>query len=217
MSKERRPKREQVTRVCAEANKREARERKTSPQLQSITTKGRRVAGRKRARDSESVGGRVCRTTPCAYAERNGRCSVCKHNIVQRFEKTLFSRMRRELGTALSNKECYRILGCDMPAFLRYISALWQVGMAWSTYAADGEGWVLDHIKPLNGEDVETRDVHKRRYHYTNVQPLWAKQNRAKGAATGDVARRAWCEITREGTMLRVFSDGKVQIALTSA
>jgi hypothetical protein len=50
--------------------------------------------------------------------------------------------------------------------------------MTWSNM---GE-WHIDHIKPLATAKTE-KDVYELN-HYTNLQPLWAKDNLSKGAKT---------------------------------
>jgi hypothetical protein len=52
--------------------------------------------------------------------------------------------------------------------------------MSWENYGK----WHIDHIKPIkyreNGELPSLEEVIKR-LHYTNLQPLWAEENIAKG------------------------------------
>lgn len=48
--------------------------------------------------------------------------------------------------------------------------------MTWENY---GE-WHLDHIKPLVSFDLTKRVQFLETCHYTNYQPLWAKDNLTK-------------------------------------
>jgi len=68
------------------------------------------------------------------------------------------------------------ILQCSLEFFLQYIQSKFTEGM---TLENHGE-WHLDHIVPLatakSAEDIV------RLNHYTNFQPLWAKDNLSKGA-----------------------------------
>lgn len=49
--------------------------------------------------------------------------------------------------------------------------------MSWDNY---GERHV-DHIKPCAKFDLSKPDEQRACFHYTNLQPLWAKDNIAKG------------------------------------
>lgn len=69
-------------------------------------------------------------------------------------------------------------LGCSIEDFKGYISNFFVGGMTWDNY---GE-WHLDHIKPLSKFDLTDRIQFKEACHYTNYQPLWAKDNLVKGA-----------------------------------
>ena len=49
--------------------------------------------------------------------------------------------------------------------------------MTWDNY---GE-WHIDHIKPISSFDLKDAKNQKLAMHYTNLQPLWAKDNISKG------------------------------------
>jgi hypothetical protein len=72
-----------------------------------------------------------------------------------------------------------RYVGCT-PGFLRnHLESLFKPGMTWNNY---GE-WHVDHIVPLSWFPFD-RDpsLHFVASHWTNLQPLWGRENVSKGA-----------------------------------
>lgn len=68
------------------------------------------------------------------------------------------------------------LLGCTIREFREYLRSKFKVGMSFNNY---GE-WQIDHIVPLvTANTIEEVD---RLCHYTNLQPLWAEENMAKGS-----------------------------------
>jgi len=58
------------------------------------------------------------------------------------------------------------------------LESKFQPDMNWDNWASDG--WHIDHIKPLASFDLTDREQLLIACHYTNLQPLWAKDNIAK-------------------------------------
>jgi hypothetical protein len=68
-------------------------------------------------------------------------------------------------------------LGCSIKELRQHIESQWQEGMNWDNWSHSG--WHIDHIIPLKGKGIKLRN--KRHLamvcHYSNLRPLWAKQN----------------------------------------
>jgi flagellar biosynthesis GTPase FlhF len=98
--------------------------------------------------------------------------------------------MRRRFYMALRNQvydgwnirsgEAVRLLGCTMAEFVSHVESLWLPGMSWDNWSRDG--WHIDHIMPMAAFDLTDEGQRKKACHYTNLRPLWAKDNLAKGS-----------------------------------
>lgn len=88
------------------------------------------------------------------------------------------SRMTDVLGPQREGRSTVDILGCDIQTFRLHIEAKWHPGMSWNNHTSDG--WHIDHIIPLAWNNPTVEQVLER-LHYTNCQPLWAAENKAKG------------------------------------
>lgn len=75
-----------------------------------------------------------------------------------------------------------RDLGCSVDFLKTYLESLFQSGMSWDNWTLNG--WHIDHISPLSSFNLSNRDELLKACHYTNLQPLWAKDNLAKSNST---------------------------------
>jgi hypothetical protein len=92
------------------------------------------------------------------------------------------ARLRNRVWSMLKNKKksatTEKMLGCSYEFFKTYIEQKFSKNMGWHNM---GE-WHIDHIKPLASFDLNDFEQQAIAFHYTNHQPLWAKDNIAKGA-----------------------------------
>jgi hypothetical protein len=75
------------------------------------------------------------------------------------------------------NKKTIEMVGCSPTELKEHIEKQFMDGMSWENHGPTG--WHLDHIIPLISAETE-EDMFKLN-HYTNLQPLWAKDNLKKG------------------------------------
>ena len=82
-------------------------------------------------------------------------------------------------GTSKSENTA-KLLGCSIDKFIMYLEAqFWKdERIDWITYGP--RGWHLDHIRPCASFDLTDPEQQKICFHYTNMQPLWWKDNIAK-------------------------------------
>jgi len=50
--------------------------------------------------------------------------------------------------------------------------------MSWLNYGIGG--WEIDHIKPCCHFDLSKPEEQEKCFHYSNLRPLWATENRSK-------------------------------------
>jgi hypothetical protein len=100
----------------------------------------------------------------------------------------LVRNLRNRLWYALHNKGWKKnthfneYIGCDYPTLIAHIESQFQPGMTWENYSH--EIWHIDHKVPLVSASCE-EELYKL-CHYTNLQPMFAKENLSKGGKTVD-------------------------------
>jgi hypothetical protein len=96
------------------------------------------------------------------------------------FAHRLLDNTRRRLRSALDgktkSKRTLEVLGCS-PEFLKFhLESQFRDGMSWANYGK----WEIDHIIPCAAFDFSKEDDLLKCFHFTNLQPLWATDNRKK-------------------------------------
>lgn len=91
----------------------------------------------------------------------------------------LRSRMAQAVRKAIGKKHTstMKLVGCNPEDLLRHIESQFTDGMTWENRNL----WHIDHIRPCASFDLTDPQQQKACFHYTNLQPLWAFDNKAKG------------------------------------
>jgi len=84
-------------------------------------------------------------------------------------------RLRMALKKEFKSGSSVKDLGCNIDELKTYLESKFLSGMSWDNWTTDG--WHIDHIKPLASFDLTDRKQFLEACHYTNLQPLWAKDN----------------------------------------
>jgi 5-methylcytosine-specific restriction endonuclease McrA len=88
-------------------------------------------------------------------------------------------RIRRMIGSQGKTRgRSNKLIGCDADSLCLILEAQFLPGMTWANY---GTAWHVDHIIPLSSYDLTDPAQQREAFHYTNLQPLWAHDNMAKG------------------------------------
>tara|TARA_R100001129_G_scaffold21331_1_gene13613 strand:- start:1317 stop:2078 length:762 start_codon:yes stop_codon:yes gene_type:complete len=74
----------------------------------------------------------------------------------------------------------YELLGCTVDEFRKHFKSMFARGMSWKRLAM-GEIHI-DHIRPCASFDLTKEEEQRKCFHWSNLQPLWAKDNLIKGA-----------------------------------
>lgn len=92
--------------------------------------------------------------------------------------------IRRRTLLALKRHKAYKctstfkLLQCSREELVKYLESKFQEGMSWENHGL--YGWHIDHIIPCASFDLSDPEQQKVCFHYTNLQPLWAKDNLTK-------------------------------------
>ncbi len=96
-------------------------------------------------------------------------------------------RLRARQNAILKSKGVYQqgkkvadFIGCTLPELKRHIESLFEIGMSWENKSL----WHLDHIVPVVSFDLTNENQIKECFSFRNLRPLWAEENRQKGAKT---------------------------------
>jgi hypothetical protein len=97
----------------------------------------------------------------------------------------ILTRLRACLSQAISRNKngkkaaTEHLIGCSFKELKTHLESKFQPGMTWDNHSRTG--WHIDHILPVSSFVLSTLEGQKACNHYTNLQPLWAKDNLRKG------------------------------------
>jgi len=89
-------------------------------------------------------------------------------------------------GIATKSAPTMVLIGCSIQELRAHLEALFLPGMTWKNYGF--RGWHVDHKRPCVSFDLTDPAQQRACFHYTNLQPLWAKDNLKKHAKWAPVS-----------------------------
>lgn len=101
-------------------------------------------------------------------------------DIEFKMKEFLSDSLRRLLKGKTKNSRALQYLGCSVRELKIHIESQFKPGMTWDNWSRNG--WHIDHIIPLAKFNMLNDEEIKIACHYTNLQPLWAKENKRKGS-----------------------------------
>lgn len=100
-----------------------------------------------------------------------------KSEIHFKIAETLRSRLSCSIRSIPKTNKTLELLGCSIASFKLYLESKFEPGMSWGNYGK----WHIDHIMPISIFDL-TKVKHRMAcFHFSNMQPLWARENISKG------------------------------------
>lgn len=77
------------------------------------------------------------------------------------------------------------LVDCEVDYLMYHLQKQFKKGMSWDNYGKGSNGngmkeWHIDHIKPCCQFDLSKSEEQRKCFHYSNLQPLWAKENHQK-------------------------------------
>ena len=115
--------------------------------------------------------------TSVAYALRRLKADPL-YRMIRHLRRRLCKAVAAQ-GTAKHGRT-NQLTGCDARQLRTWLESQFQEGMSWDNYGY--YGWHVDHIRPCASFDLSDPEQQKECFHYTNLQPLWGEENRAKSA-----------------------------------
>ena len=106
------------------------------------------------------------------------RMKRLKNDINFRIKHNLRKRVWDAVKNNFKGEKTLELLGCSIEFLKKHLSKKFKKGMTFKNY---GE-WHVDHIKPCALFDLSKLEEQKICFHYSNLQPLWARDNIKKGA-----------------------------------
>ena len=103
-----------------------------------------------------------------------------KVDIQFKMRQSLRVRLCRALNGHFKSGSAVKDLGCTIDELKFYLEGQFKDGMTWENWTTDG--WHIDHKIPLSFFDLTNKEQFLKACHYTNLQPMWAKENLSKGA-----------------------------------
>ena len=109
------------------------------------------------------------------------------------------SRRIREILGQQKSERCMDYVGCSLEDFRIHLECQFKEGMEWDNYGETKEKskknvWHIDHIIPCVTFDFSKPEEQRKCFHYTNLQPLWWKDNISKNDFLEDGSRGRYKE-----------------------
>lgn len=94
-------------------------------------------------------------------------------------EKRIAKALRRRLEKIVKGyrRKTEDLIGCPVQRLRAHLESQFTGGMSWDNYGL----WHIDHVRPCIRFNLKIPEQQRECFRFTNLQPLWAVDNRSKG------------------------------------
>lgn len=114
-----------------------------------------------------------CRACRGVY-EKEKRKTDDNYRLSRNLRDGVYGVIKRNYRSAFMRQ----LLGCSIREFKAHLESQFQAGMTWDNY---GE-WHVDHIVACSAFDLSCPIQQRLCFNFSNLQPLWARDNLVKGS-----------------------------------
>jgi hypothetical protein len=101
-------------------------------------------------------------------------------DVNYRLREVLSSRIRMALKNNWKITSTVQLVGCTLNNLKLHIESQFKPGMNWNNWGIGSDKWQIDHIRPCASFNLSKLKEQKICFHYTNLQPLWMRENLLK-------------------------------------
>lgn len=115
-----------------------------------------------------------------------------KEDPLYNFKHRLRANISRAFLQGTKSNRSEQILGCTFEEAKKHIEEQFKEGMSWD----NRDEWHIDHTVPLSLAKTEEQAM--KLSHYTNLQPMWAKENLVKSNKLTEEGKKVLKELELE-------------------
>ena len=139
-----------------------------------------RIKNKKRTRKYKLNYDRENKEKNFLYRQKNKKsCNKRLRKYMKNPTNRILRNLRIRLWSLLKGKNksasTTKLLGCSIEYLKQHLQSKFKTGMSWDNYGK--YGWHVDHIKQCASFDLSKASEQSKCFHYTNLRPLWAKEN----------------------------------------
>ncbi len=121
---------------------------------------------------------RCVRNSTRSSLKRRRECLSAKlvHLLRNRIRDAIRAKGAKKLQSSME------LIGCSPAELKLHLESQFAPGMTWQNFGRKKgvQCWEIDHILPCASFDLTDPEQQRKCFHFTNLQPLWATDNRSK-------------------------------------